>query len=99
MKKIILALLVVIMAMAPVMADESWVGADLGVPIGITSVYDSTLTLTNLEGTVRGAFYFDRAETIGVGASIGFGGLLNATIEGQTTSFSPPPSPSSTGSS
>ena len=84
MKKVILALLVVIMAMAPVMADENWVGVDLGVPIGITSVHDSTLTLTNLEGTVRGTFYFDRAETIGVGASIGFGGLLNATIEGQS---------------
>ena len=84
MKKIILALLVVIMAMAPVMADESWVGADLGVPIGIIPRDYATTTTTSIEGTVRGAFYFDRAETMGVGVSIGLGSQLNASSNGYT---------------
>lgn len=82
MKKIILALLVVIMAMAPVMAGESWVGVDLDVPIGIIPGDYATTTTTSIEGTVRGAFYFDRAETMGVGVSIGLGSQLNASSNG-----------------
>ena len=84
MKKIILALLVVIMAMAPVMAGESWVGVDLDVPIGIIPGDYATTTTTSIEGTVRGAFYFDRAETMGVGVSIGLGSQLNASSNGYT---------------
>ncbi len=84
MKKIILALLVVIMAMAPVMAGESWVGVDLDVPIGIIPKDNVTVTTTSLDATVRGAFYFDRAETMGVGVSVGFGSMLSQSYEGHS---------------
>lgn len=84
MKKIILALLVVIMAMAPVMADENWVGVDLDVPIGIIPGDYGTVTTTSIEGTVRGAFYFNRAETMGVGVSVGFGSMLSQSYEGHS---------------
>lgn len=82
MKKIILALLVVIMAMAPVMADENWVGVDLDVPIGIIPQEHITYTDIGLDATVRGAFYLNRAETMGVGVSVGFGGMLSRSAEG-----------------
>lgn len=72
MKKIILALLVVIMAMAPVMADESWVGVDLGVPFQFDFYDNSTTTTIGLDATVRTAFYLDREETMGIGAALGF---------------------------
>lgn len=84
MKKIILALLVVIMAMAPVMADENWVGVDLDVPIGIIPGDYATTTTTSIEGTVRGAFYLNRAETMGVGVSVGFGSMLSQSYEGHS---------------
>ena len=72
MRKTILALLVVIMAMAPVMADENWVGVDLGVPFQFDFYDNSTTTTIGLDATVRGAFYLDREETMGVGAALGF---------------------------
>lgn len=84
MKKIILALLVVIMAMAPVMADENWVGVDLDVPIGIIPQEHITYTDISLDATVRGAFYLNRAETMGVGVSVGFGGMLSRSAEGHS---------------
>lgn len=85
MKKIILALLVVIMAMAPVMAGESWVGVDLDVPIGIIPKDNVTGISTSLDATVRSAFYFDKAETMGVGVSVGFGGMLSISTDGYDT--------------
>lgn len=84
MKKIILALLVVIMAMTPVMADENWVGVDLDVPIGIIPQEHITYTDISLDATVRGAFYLNRAETMGVGVSVGFGGMLSRSAEGHS---------------
>lgn len=87
MKKIILALLVVIMAMAPVMAGESWVGVDLDVPIGIIPQEHITYTDIGLDATVRGAFYLNRAETMGVGVSVGFGGMLSRSAEGRSADW------------
>lgn len=81
MKKIILALLVVIMAMAPVMADENWVGVDLGVPFGFNFSEHSTTTTIGLDATVRTAFYLDREETMGIGAALGFDFALASKVE------------------
>lgn len=81
MRKIILALLVVIMAMAPVMADESWVGVDLGVPFGFNFSEHSTTTTIGLDATVRTAFYLDREETMGIGAALGFDFALASKVE------------------
>lgn len=81
MKKIILALLVVIMAMAPVMADENWVGVDLGVPFGFKFGEHSTTTTIGLDATVRTAFYLDREETMGIGAALGFDFVLASKLE------------------
>ena len=81
MKKIILALLVVIMAMAPVMADENWVGVDLGVPFGFNFREHSTTTTIGLDATVRTAFYLDREETMGIGAALGFDFKLASKVE------------------
>lgn len=81
MRKIILALLVVIMAMAPVMADENWVGVDLGVPFQFDFYDNSTTTTIGLDATVRGAFYLDREETMGIGAALGFDFKLASKVE------------------
>ena len=81
MKKVILALLVVIMAMAPVMADENWVGVDLGVPFGFNFSEHSTTTTIGLDATVRTAFYLDREETMGIGAALGFDFALAKKVE------------------
>lgn len=80
MKKVILALLVVIMAMAPVMADENWVGVDLGVPFGFKFSEHSTTTTIGLDATVRTAFYLDREETMGIGAALGFDFTLASKV-------------------
>ena len=73
MRKVIFAILVVALAAFPVMADENWVGVDLGVPISLTWIGESDAwTEIGMDATVRGAFYLNRAETIGVGVGLGF---------------------------
>ena len=81
MKKIILALAVLAAVVCPVFAGESWIGVTTGPAFEISNSDDykamtlgsSTVTDFNWDVNVEGAYYFNEAETIGVGAKLGLG--------------------------
>ena len=81
MKKIILALAVLAAVVCPVFAGESWIGVTTGPAFEISNSDDykamtlgsSTVTDFNWDVNIEGAYYFNEAETIGVGAKLGLG--------------------------
>ena len=81
MKKIILALAVLAAVVCPVFAGESWIGVTTGPAFEMSNSDDlkalnngnSFVTDYNWDVNVEGAYYFNEAETIGVGAKLGMG--------------------------
>ena len=89
MKKIAFALVALLIALSPLAAGESWVGVTTGpafeiqVTDDLTDVgaTDTTVTDFNWDINLEGAYYFDEAETIGIGArTIGIGARLGVGI-------------------
>lgn len=83
MKKIAFALVALLVALSPLAADESWIGVTTGpafeiqVTDDLTDVgaTDTTVTDFNWDINLEGAYYFDEAETIGIGEP----GLVSAS--------------------
>ena len=74
MKKIILALAVLSAVVCPVFAGESWIGVTTGPAFEISKEGDAdAYTDFNWDVNVEGAYYFNEAETIGIGAKLGLG--------------------------
>ena len=80
MKKIILALAVLAAVVCPVFAGESWIGVTTGPAFEISNsdkykedFETSSVTNFNWDVNVEGAYYFNEAETIGIGAKFGMG--------------------------
>ena len=73
----------------PLAAGESWVGVTTGpafeiqVTDDLTDVgaTDTTVTDFNWDINLEGAYYFDEAETIGIGARLGVGIYYGSTFE------------------
>ena len=89
MKKIAFALVALLIALSPLAAGESWVGVTTGpafeiqVTDDLTDVgaTDTTVTDFNWDINLEGAYYFDEAETIGIGARLGVGIYYGSTFE------------------
>ena len=89
MKKIAFALVALLVALSPLAAGESWVGVTTGpafeiqVTDDLTDVgaTDTTVTDFNWDINLEGAYYFDEAETIGIGARLGVGIYYGSTFE------------------
>ena len=81
MKKIILALAVLAAVVCPVFAGESWVGVTTGPAFEMSNSDDlkalndgnSFVTDFNWDVNVEGTYYFNEAETMGIGAKLGMG--------------------------
>lgn len=81
MKKIILALAVLAAVVCPVFAGESWIGVTTGPAFELSNSDDlkalnngnSFVTDFNWDVNVEGAYYFNEAETMGIGAKLGMG--------------------------
>lgn len=80
MKKIILALAVLAAVVCPVFAGESWIGVTTGPAFEISNSDEykenfetSSVTNYNWDVNIEGAYYFNEAETIGIGAKFGMG--------------------------
>lgn len=81
MKKIILALAVLAAVVCPVFAGESWIGVTTGPAFEMSNADDIKLlnngnsfaTNYNWDVNIEGAYYFNEAETIGIGAKFGMG--------------------------
>ena len=81
MKKIILALAVLAAVVCPVFAGESWIGVTTGPAFELSNSDDlkalnngnSFVTDFNWDVNVEGAYYFNEAETMGIGAKLGLG--------------------------
>lgn len=89
MKKIAFALVALLVALSPLAAGESWIGVTTGpafeiqVTDDLTDVgaTDTTVTDFNWDINLEGAYYFDEAETIGIGARLGVGIYYGSTFE------------------
>lgn len=77
MKKIALALVALLIAMSPLAAGESWIGITTGPAFEITAADEfnngDMITDFNWDLNIEGAYYFDEAETLGIGGKLGFG--------------------------
>ena len=89
MKKIAFALVALLVALSPVAAGESWIGVTTGPAFEIqvtddladVGATDTTVTDFNWDINLEGAYYFDEAETIGIGAKLGVGIYYGSTFE------------------
>ena len=89
MKKIILALAVLAAVVCPVFAGESWIGVTTGpafemqVSDSLKDAYGKSSFATdfNWDVNIEGAYYFNEAETMGIGAKLGFGFNYGTTFE------------------
>lgn len=90
MKKIFIALVVLMAAVCPLFAGESWVGLATGPAFETLSDDDYAVGTTNWVIGVEGAYYFNEAETIGIGGKLGFGLTLetSAMYQGRPVSGS-----------
>ena len=88
MKKIAFALVALLVALSPLAAGESWVGVTTGPAFEIQVTDEikematsTTVTDFNWDINLEGAYYFDEAETIGIGAKLGVGIYYGSTFE------------------
>lgn len=88
MKKIAFALVALLVALSPLAAGESWVGVTTGPAFEIQVTEEikematsTTVTDFNWDINLEGAYYFDEAETIGIGARLGVGIYYGSTFE------------------
>lgn len=75
MRKIVLALVMLAAVLCPLAAGESWVGLSTGPGFRISDwdVVSETVTDFAWDVNVEGAYYFDEAETLGIGARLALG--------------------------
>lgn len=90
MKRIFIALVTLMAAVCPLFAGESWVGLATGPAFETLSDGDYAVGTTNWVIGVEGAYYFNEAETIGIGGKLGFGLTLetSAMYQGRPVSGS-----------
>ena len=90
MKKIFIALVALMAAVYPLFAEESWIGLTTGPAFETLSDDDYAVGTTNWVIGVEGAYYFNEAETIGIGGKLGFGLTLetSAMYQGRPVSGS-----------
>ena len=88
MKKIILALAILAAVVCPVFAGESWIGVTTGPAFEMSNsddykdqIGESFVTDFNWDVNVEGAYYFNEAETMGIGAKLGFGFNFGTTFD------------------
>lgn len=74
MKKTAIALITLIVALCPLAAAESWIGITTGPSFDIQKNGDEPVfTDFGWDVNVEGAYYFDQAETLGLGLKLGAG--------------------------
>lgn len=89
MKKIALALIALIAVLSPLAAGESWIGVTTGPAFEINNSddykelqgFDSSVTDYDWDVNVEGAYYFNEAQTIGIGAKLGFGFNYGTSVD------------------
>ena len=89
MKKIALALIALIAVLSPLAAGESWIGVTTGPAFEINNSDDykkigfpsSSVTDYDWDVNVEGAYYFNEAQTIGIGAKLGFGFNYGTSVD------------------
>lgn len=85
MKKIAL----VLVELSPLAAGESWIGASVGPSFDMLTNEGSTIVNTDLDINFEGAWYFNEAETLGIGAKLGFGITMNTSVDGNDVDHYP----------
>lgn len=90
MKRIFIALVALMAVVCPLFAGESWVGLTTGPAFETLSDGDYAVGTTNWVIGVEGAYYFNEAETVGIGGKLGFGLTLetSAMYQGRPVSDS-----------
>lgn len=90
MKRIFIALVALMTVVCPLFAGESWVGLTTGPAFETLSDDDYAVGTTNWVIGVEGAYYFNEAETVGIGGKLGFGLTLetSAMYQGRPVSDS-----------
>lgn len=89
MKKIALALIALVAVLSPLAAGESWIGVTTGPAFEINNSDDykkigfpsSSVTDYDWDVNVEGAYYFNEAQTIGIGAKLGFGFNYGTSVD------------------
>lgn len=89
MKKIALALIALVAVLSPLAAGESWIGVTTGPAFEINNSddykklpgFDSSVTDYDWDVNVEGAYYFNEAQTIGIGAKLGFGFNYGTSVD------------------
>lgn len=89
MKKIALALIALVAVLSPLAAGESWIGVTTGPAFEINNADDykkigfpsSSVTDYDWDVNVEGAYYFNEAQTIGIGAKLGFGFNYGTSVD------------------
>ena len=82
MKKIAFALVALLVALSPLAAGESWVGVTTGPSFDIQkNGEEPVFTDFGWDANIEGAYYFDQAETLGIGVKLGFGFNYDSTYE------------------
>ena len=80
MKKIALALIALVAVLSPLAAGESWIGVTTGPSFDIQKQGDAdAFTDFGWDVNVEGTYYFNEAETIGLGVKLGVGFNYDST--------------------
>ena len=80
MKKIALALIALVALLSPLAAGESWIGVTTGPSFDIQKQGDAdAFTDFGWDVNVEGTYYFNEAETIGLGVKLGVGFNYDST--------------------
>lgn len=82
MKKIALALIALVAVLSPLAAGESWIGVTTGPSFNIEKEKGADqFTNYGMDVNIEGAYYFNEAETLGIGAKLGFGFHFDSTMD------------------
>ena len=88
MKKIALALIALVAVLSPLAAGESWIGVTTGPSFDIQKQGDAdAFTDFGWDVNVEGTYYFNEAETIGLGVKLGVGFNYDSTYSINTRSL------------
>ena len=80
MKKIALALIALVAVLSPLAAGESWIGVTTGPSFDIQKQGDAdAFTDFGWDVNVEGTYYFNEAETVGLGVKLGVGFNYDST--------------------
>ena len=88
MKKFALALIALVAVLSPLAAGESWIGVTTGPSFDIQKQGDAdAFTDFGWDVNVEGTYYFNEAETIGLGVKLGVGFNYDSTYSINTRSL------------